>query len=218
MWGAYGDSSTTKSFRAAAGRGAGHLVAALTNSIMAEMPVLNRRASVSSVTRLMVLWTARSWSGEGLASGSVPPSNRRQARPRKRYTPSTPLVLHTLVSLRGPMNISYSRRESAPKRSTTSSGFTTLPRDLLILWARADTREAGSPLRQYPSPAFSISAAATLVGMAPSDSGSAGWPSGPFHRVYSVSPRIMPWLTSRWNGSGPDTAPMSNSTLCQKRA
>ena len=36
--------------------------------------------------------------------------------------------------------------------------------------------------------------------------------------VYSVSPRIMPWLTSRPNGSGVDTTPMSNSTLCQKRA
>ena len=35
---------------AAAGRGEDHLVAALMNSIMAEMPVLKRSASVSSVT------------------------------------------------------------------------------------------------------------------------------------------------------------------------
>ena len=28
----------------------------------------------------------------------------------------------------------------------------------------------------------------------------------------------MPWLTSRWNGSGMGTWPRSNSTLCQKRA
>lgn len=72
-------------------------------------------------------------------------------------------ALSTLVSRSGPMNISYSRSESAPNRSTTSSGFTTLPRDLLILWARAVTLAAGSPLRQYPSPARSTSAAATLA-------------------------------------------------------
>ena len=73
------------------------------------------------------------------------------------------------------MNISYSRSESAPNRSTTSSGFTTLPRDLLILWARAVTLAAGSPRRQYPSPARSTSAAATLAprepGLVTSDTG-----------------------------------------------
>ena len=35
------------------------------------------------------------------------------------------------------------------------------------------------------------------------------WPS---------SPRISPWLTSRWNGSGVETKPWSNSALCQNRA
>lgn len=30
--------------------------------------------------------------------------------------------------------------------------------------------------------------------------------------VYSTSPRIMPWLTRRWKGSGVLTYPMSNST------
>ena len=55
------------------------------------------------------------------------------------------------------MNISYSRRESAPNSFTTSSGFTTFPLLLLILWARADTRTEGSDLRTYPSPFLSTS-------------------------------------------------------------
>ena len=36
--------------------------------------------------------------------------------------------------------------------------------------------------------------------------------------VNSISPRIMPWLTRRANGSGVETWPRSWSTLCQKRA
>ena len=52
----------------------------------------------------------------------------------------------TLVSLRGPMNISYRRSESAPYCHTTSSGLMTLPRLLLILWAREETLTAGSDL------------------------------------------------------------------------
>lgn len=45
--------------------------------------------------------------------------------------------------LRGPINISYKRRESAPYSETTSSGFTTFPLLLLILWARAINRISG---------------------------------------------------------------------------
>ena len=48
--------------------------------------------------------------------------------------PSTPLVAQGFTSLRGPMNISYRRRESAPYSRTMSSGLTTLPRDLDIFW------------------------------------------------------------------------------------
>ena len=32
------------------------------------------------------------------------------------------------------------------------------------------------------------------------------------------SPKIVPWWISRLNGSGVLTTPISNSTLCQKRA
>ena len=36
--------------------------------------------------------------------------------------------------------------------------------------------------------------------------------------IFSLfSPRIMPWLTSFWNGSGVLTMPRSKSTLCQNR-
>ncbi|MNL68627.1 hypothetical protein D3C87_1933790 [compost metagenome] len=37
-----------------------------------------------------------------------------------------------MAASRGPMNISYRRRVSAPYSLTTSSGLTTLPRDLDI--------------------------------------------------------------------------------------
>ena len=43
----------------------------------------------------MLLCSWRSCSPEGWAALSRPPSNRRQARAKKRCTPSTPLVLHT---------------------------------------------------------------------------------------------------------------------------
>lgn len=46
-----------------------------------------------------------------------------------------PEVGPTFVSRRGPINISYNLKESAPKLNTMSSGFTTLPRLLLILKA-----------------------------------------------------------------------------------
>ncbi len=45
-------------------------------------------------TRLMVRCSRRSWSRWGAAS-VTPSANRRQARARKRYTPSTPFVFHT---------------------------------------------------------------------------------------------------------------------------
>ncbi len=72
---------------------------------------------------------------------------------RKRCTPSTPraqacstpgvsfkgcvrqpnaVLSRTLVSRSGPMNISYKRRESAPKSATTSSGLITLPLGVVV--------------------------------------------------------------------------------------
>ena len=56
--------------------------------------------------------------------------------------------------LNGPMNISYRRRESAPYSETTSSGFTTFPLLLLILWARATKRIFGLSFRTKESPDF----------------------------------------------------------------
>ena len=46
--------------------------------------------------------------------------------------PSQPEVCQGLTCSRGPINISYMRRVSAPKRSTMSSGLTTLYLDLDI--------------------------------------------------------------------------------------
>ena len=120
----------------------------------------------------MVACSVRICSALGAASDTDAPapacaSNSRHARPRKRCTPSTLRVLHTLVSRSGPINISYRRSESAPasrlvRRTcggadrarvpyalTTSSGLTTLPRLLLILCALAATRTEGSALRTY---------------------------------------------------------------------
>eukprot|EP00955_Chlamydomonas_euryale_P100820 365306-Chlamydomonas_euryale.AAC.12 len=61
-------------------------------------------------------------------------------------SPSPRHTIRTLVSRSGPMNISYNLRLSAPNCVTTSSGLITLPRDLLILCARADTRTDASDL------------------------------------------------------------------------
>lgn len=56
--------------------------------------------------------------------------------------------------LNGPMNISYKRRESAPYSEMTSSGLTTFPLLLLILWARASIRMSGFSFRTKESPDF----------------------------------------------------------------
>lgn len=52
------------------------------------------------------------------------------------------------------MNISYRRRESAPYSETTSSGLTTFPLLLLILWARAIKRILGLSFSTKESPYF----------------------------------------------------------------
>src|SRR5690554_5805624 len=55
-----------------------------------------------------------------------------QTLSRKRRQPRTPSVLHGTLFSKSPINISYMRKVSAPYSSTTSSGLTTLPRDLDI--------------------------------------------------------------------------------------
>mmetsp|Transcript_10543 Transcript_10543/g.30015 ORF Transcript_10543/g.30015 Transcript_10543/m.30015 type:complete len:207 (+) Transcript_10543:667-1287(+) len=195
----------------------GHLVAALMNSIMPEMAVLNLISSVSAVMRFTI--AAVTFICSVVASTSSTPSDRRrQARARKRWTPSTPLVFQTFVSRRGPMNISYNRRESAPYLSTTSSGLMTLPRLLLILWALADTLTSGLAFSTGPLGVASQSASSSFTGWASGLLSSTNSPAEFLYAVYSTSPRIIPWLTSFWKGSLVLTTPMSYNTLCQKRA
>ena len=45
-----------------------------------------------------------------------------------------PVGFHGPPWSHGPMNIRKQRTVSEPKRATSSSGFTTLPRDLLMRW------------------------------------------------------------------------------------
>ena len=52
----------------------GHAMASLTNIIIAEMAVLRRMASKSSVTFLMQVWSVLSWAG-----GAAPPPAGRTA-------------------------------------------------------------------------------------------------------------------------------------------
>ena len=58
---------------------------------------------------------------------------------------------------------------------------------------------------------------ARLVGCAPASPSWQYAPSGERYTLYSSSPRIIPWLTRRWKGSGVETAPMSYST-CFRRS
>jgi hypothetical protein len=71
---------------------------------------------IAPVTRLMVECSVRICSALGFTCDAVEAcaSNKRHTLPRNLCTPSTLRVLHTFVSRRGPMNISYSRSESAP--------------------------------------------------------------------------------------------------------
>ncbi len=97
---------------------------------------------MSRVTAWMVLCSTRFCPAVGWASTtaafSVVISARsstiiRQTRSRKPRTPLTPVMLQGLTASSGPMNISYSRSESAPYWATTWSGLTTLPRLFDIL-------------------------------------------------------------------------------------
>ena len=117
-------------------------MASFTNTISAEIAVLNRIPSKSSVTFLMHVCSVLSCAGvpgtswiaalkrtSASSSGPAAPArvkacskavslasstSNRHTRPRKRYTPSTPCVFHGFTISSGPMNISYSRNASAP--------------------------------------------------------------------------------------------------------
>ena len=132
-----------------------------------------------------------------------------------------------MVSLSGPINISYSLSESAPNSETTSSGLTTFPLDLLILCARALTWTCGSEASARPVGLEALLTASdgsmrTAVLLAEEEASS----SSSLHQlplesrlaVYSTSPKIIPWDTSLRKGSSVGTTPRSKRTLCQKRA
>ena len=82
------------------------MVAAFTYSIIAAIAVLYRISSVSVVTRRKHSCSAFICSRVGSAPESGAAVKSRHVRERNRETPSTPRVLHTLVSRSGPMNIS----------------------------------------------------------------------------------------------------------------
>ena len=84
---------------------------------------------------------------------------------------------------------------------------------LLLYFSKLIIRHAPPyTLLTYPSSPFSTSASATLLLTAPSCSSGAGVPCASRCTVYSTSPRIIPWLTRRWNGSLVLTTPRSYST------
>ena len=101
----------------------------------------------------------------------------------------------TFASRRGPMNISYSRRESAPLEATTASGLTTLPRLLLILWALALTRTLGSALSTKSVPSFCTSAGSTLHPLHPPLGGTSQWSKLLLRACLSLPDRILSFYT-----------------------
>src|SRR5262245_22120301 len=116
---------------------------ARTSSMTAAIAVLKwSRSTTSSVTRAIVRWVSRwsAWSAavpsETAAAGGARRGatvcTRRHRRPRKRLMPSTPSSLHSRSRSGGEAKRQKSRTVSAPWRSTSWSGSTTLPFDLLI--------------------------------------------------------------------------------------
>ena len=93
----------------------GHLYAAFVSSISAEIAVLKRIASISSVTFAIVWCSKRCCSRVGAelsSGGALPPSSpslpaaSRQARFKKRAMPSTLRVFHGFTCSSGPRYIS----------------------------------------------------------------------------------------------------------------
>ena len=137
------------------------------NSIIRAMAVLNDICSRSPRDRLDRLVQHAVLLGRGLDVAARPAlsciaSARssmiiRHTRSRKPRTPLTPSMLQGLTASSGPMNISYSRRASAPYSCTTWSGLTTLPRLFDILYARFSRRGHSDRLGTNVSPRFSPS-------------------------------------------------------------
>ena len=117
------------------------------------------------------------------------------------------LVFQGAAFSKSPMNISYRRSVSAPYSFTTSSGLTTLPRDLLILTMGCSAISPYCSTR-WARAAFSLPYCATRALRSA---------SGRFSKAWGLRPRIMPWEVRFWYGSGVGTAPMSYRNLCQNR-
>ena len=112
------------------------------------------------------------------------------------------------------MNISYSLSESAPNSDTTSSGFTTLPLDLLILCARALTWMLGSEASARPVglEALLTASVGSMRIVLEGEVSSASLHQFPLESclaVYSTSPKIIPCETSLRKGSSVGTTPRS---------
>ena len=129
-WGANGFSSNVNTFSSSLVMLPFPLISFI-RAIRAAMAVLNFKFSTSSPTFFMVLWKTLSISGR-IPAPSINRFCRFQYRSTKRRHPFTLVVLHGAAFSKSPMNISYSRSVSAPNSRTTSSGFTTFPRLLLI--------------------------------------------------------------------------------------
>mmetsp|Transcript_13574 Transcript_13574/g.49358 ORF Transcript_13574/g.49358 Transcript_13574/m.49358 type:complete len:271 (+) Transcript_13574:666-1478(+) len=175
--GAYGAKRIAKGSSAPRGF-VSHLLAALMNSIMAAIAVLNLNSSVSVVTLLMHMLRALSCSFVGSVS-TTPSPIVLHTRAKKRCTPSIARVDHVLVSLSGPINISYKRSESAPNSSTISSGLITLPRLLLILYARESTLTVGSPFKTHPALVVSTSVDLSFLAVTPGEPAACGLTNAP---------------------------------------
>src|SRR3989338_1672364 len=89
-----------------------------------------RKDSIRLVTSAIVLFINQSL---GFGSSFFSFSDNLHIFSKKRRTPAMLLVFHGFIASKGPINISYRRRASAPKRSIMSSGLMTLPQRLLIL-------------------------------------------------------------------------------------
>ncbi len=99
-----------------------------------------------------------------------------------------------------------------------ASGFTTLPRALLILWARASTATSGASFTTKPFVVLVTSSKESDREVSGVSSRASTYPSSvflacsrltlpaaPSKTVYSMSPRIIPWCTSFRKGSGVGT-------------
>lgn len=75
-----------------------------------------------------------------------------------------------------------------------------------------------TPFGDHPKKQAKARAPAHRIVVAPGVPSATYAPSASLCTVNSTSPRIMPWDTSRWKGSGVDTAPISYSTCTGRRA